>query len=143
MAKKFYEEWALVGIIDPDAYTAAAYLTGEIDFSKYHELAAVVMAGDLGTNATLDGAFHGSVTAGGSYAAISGAAITQLTDAGTDSNKQAVVHLRSDAQSRRYIKFSMTVATATSDCGVVVFGRPRYGPGTDQDLSSVDEVISS
>jgi hypothetical protein len=142
MAARFYEDWAIVATIDPDAYAAAETLSDEIDMADYHEICAVVMAGALGSSATLDAAFHGSTTSGGSYAAISGKSITQLTQAGTDDDKQAVIHLRSDEQTKRYVKLSMTIGTATSDCGAIVFGRPRYSPATDVDLSSVDEVVA-
>jgi hypothetical protein len=142
MARKFYEDWAIVATIDPDAYGTGEQLSDEIDMADYHEICAVVMAGALGSSATLDAQLQGSTTSGGSYAAISGKSITQMTQAGTDDDKQAVIHLRSDEQSRRYVKLSMTVGTATSDCGGIVFGRPRYSPGTDVDLASVDEVIA-
>lgn len=140
--RKFANEWAIVDVIDPDVHTAATYLSAEIDFSEWLELVAIVMAGTLGTNATVDAAFHTSATAGGSYAAVSGKAITQLTEAGTDSDKQAIIHLRPDeVGGKRYVKLSAAIGTATSDFGAIILGKPRYAPGTDQDDASVDEVV--
>ena len=140
--RRLYDEWAIVATIDPASYAAGTeQLSDEIDLSKFHELAAVLTAGDIQATGTIDGGFQGSTTSGGSYAAISGKAITQLTAAGSDDNKQVVVHLRADDQTRRYVKFGVTPATADSIFGVTVLGKPRYNPPTEQDLASVDEVL--
>jgi hypothetical protein len=139
--QKFSDEWAIVATIDPDAGTAGTYLSDEIDMSKYTQLAAIVMAGTLGASATIDATFQSAPTAGGTYADISGKAITQLTKAGSDDGKQAVVSLRGDEGGDRYVKLELVVGTATSDCGAIVLGRVRYGPATDYDLSTVDEVV--
>ena len=142
---KQYEEWALVGVIDPDAYTAGEQLTAAIDMSKWEDILFVVLVGDLGTNATVDASLKASATSGGTYAAISGKAITQLTQAGTDkSNTQAYIHLRGDEMpaGKYYVKGSMTVGTATSDAGAIVLGRPRkFKPASDNDLASVGEIV--
>lgn len=144
LTTKQYEEYSVVGIIDPDAYTAGEQLTAAIDMSKWADIMAIVMAGDLGTNATLDGAFKASATSGGTYAAITAKAITQLTEAGTDSNKQAIIHLRGDEMpaGKTWVKLSMTVGTATSDAGAIVLGRPFVKPATLSDLAAVDEVVA-
>jgi hypothetical protein len=139
------DDMALIGVIDADAYTAAAYLTAAIDMSVWERIAVLVAPGDLGTNATLDAKVTESATSGGSYTDISGKAITQMTQAGTDmSNKQRWINVRGDelTDGMRYVKVSMTVATATSDAALYVFGYPRYLPAQDVDLSSVTEIIS-
>lgn len=140
------ENFAVIGTIDPDSYTAAAYNTDVIDMLYFREVMFVVMAGDLGASATLDFLVNGDTASGGSYAtAITGKAITQLTQAGTDSDKQVIVRVTAEevaAQGLRYIRGTMTVGTATSDAGVAVFGSPfRYAPAADYDLSTVDEII--
>jgi hypothetical protein len=142
------ERAALVGAIDPDAYTANAYTTGYIALKNFGRFMAVVMAGDLGTNATLDAKLTAYTSDAGAGAAdISGATITQLTEAGTDSNKQAIINLNTDALagSTLYTHFRLTVtlATATSDFGAVVFGfDPRYAPADDNDATTVDSITS-
>jgi hypothetical protein len=76
---------------------------------------------------------------------ISGAAITQLTDAGTDSDKQAVVVVKQPdlTVGYRYIRATMTVGTATSDSGALGLGMyPTFGPASDYDLASVDEIVA-
>jgi hypothetical protein len=140
------ENFAVIGTIDPDAYTAAAYTTDVIDMLHWREVMFVVMAGDLGASATLDFVVNGDTASGGSYStAITGKSITQLTQAGTDSDKQVVVRVTAEeaaAQGFRYLRGTMTVATATSDAGVIVLGAPsRYSPATDYDIASVDEII--
>jgi hypothetical protein len=143
--QKAWEMLPVVGIIDPDAYTAATYLTGAIDMSKYEQVMFIVMVGTMASTSTVDFSVTESDASGGTYAAMSPAkAITQLTEAGTDSDKQVVVVVRADdlTDGKRYIKGSMVVGTAASDSGVVAIGLfPRYTPSTDIDLTTVDEIV--
>ena len=80
---------------------------------------------------------------------ITGAAITQLTQAGTDaSDKQAVITVKAqdlDVDGGfTHVALVMTVGTATSDAGAVVIGMPAtYGPATNADLASVLEVVNA
>lgn len=138
------ERATLIGVIDPDANAAATYLTGAIDLGNFESCMAIVMAGTLGTNATIDAKLVQATTSGGVYKDVTGKAITQLTDAGTDSDKQAIINCRSDeldvANGYRYVKLSMTVATATSDSGAILLGfDARYQPATD--ATTVDEIV--
>ena len=140
------ENFAIIGTIDLDAYTAAAYTTDVIDMQYWREVMFVVMAGDLGSSATLDFLVNGDTASGGTFStAITGKAITQLTQAGTDSDKQVVVRVTAEeaaAQGFRYLRGTMTVATATSDAGVIVLGSPaRYQPVSGYDIASVDEIV--
>lgn len=139
---------AVVGVIDPDAYGAAAYSTAWIDMAKFEKLLAVVMAGTLGSSATLDAKMEQATDAGGTGVKdVTGKAIAQLTQAGTDSDKQALINLRADEMDVnggfRFARLTMTVGTATSDAGAVVLGfDARYQPGSDADLASVDEIVA-
>jgi hypothetical protein len=142
----FTDDWAVVGIIDPDAYAASTYLTAAIDMQDWERVAFVVMAGTLGTSATVDFDVTASTTSGGTYATLA-KNITQLTEAGTDSDKQVVVEV-SGAEvitaGKRFIKGSLVIATATSDAGVIALGRPRnFAPARDGDLASVDEIVTA
>lgn len=139
---------AIVGNIDPDAYAASTVTSGWIDASKFDAFQAIVQAGDLGSSATLDAKLQQASDSGGTGAKdISNKAITQLTQAGSDSNKQVAINLRSDeldvANGFTHFRLSMTVATATSDCGGIVLGLvPRYGPASDNDAATVDEIVA-
>ena len=142
------EQAAVVGVIDPDAYTANTYKTANIDMSKWESIMVVVMAGTLGTNATVDAKiteYTGTSEEGAQD--IVGKAITQLTEAGTDSDKQAIINLRREemdiADGFRYVKVQLILATATSDLGLLVIGVvPRNAPASDNDLSTVDEIVA-
>ena len=146
MSERISEKVAVVGIIDPDAYTAATYLTAAIEMSLLDRVAFIVQVGTMATNSTVDFSVTASATSGGSYVALTGKAITQLTEAGTDSDKQAIVEVTGDevlAQGYRYIKGSLVVATAASDAGVIALGSSlRYQPAENYDLTSVDEIVA-
>lgn len=134
----------VLAVIDPDAYTAATYTSGWVDMSLWESLLVIVFAGTLGSGATLDAKLEQATSAAGAGAKdITGKAITQLTQAGTDSDKQAVINCQSEdldvEGGFRYVRLSMTVGNATSDAGGVVLGMdPRYAP---TDASTVDEVV--
>lgn len=134
----------LIGVIDPDANTATDYLSAALDMGNFESCMAIVMVGDLGSSATVDAKLVQATTAAGVYKDVTGKAITQLTQAGTDSNKQAIINCQSEdldvANGYRYVKLSMTVGTATSDSAGVLLGLDsRYGPATD--ATTVDEVV--
>lgn len=141
------ERCAIVGVIDPDAYTANSYATAAAPVSKFRRFQAIVFVGDLGTNATVDAKLQRCTDAAGSSPTdITNAAITQLTDAGSDSNKQVIINYDTQGEegnAKRFIRLLVTVATATSDMGAVLLGFDPFGkPASDDDLSSVDEIVS-
>ncbi|MCA0455650.1 MAG: hypothetical protein LCI00_16865 [Chloroflexi bacterium] len=140
------EAVAICGVIDPDAYTAAAYTSSIVDMQDFREIAIIVLAGDLGASATLDCSVAGSAASNmSSSGALTGKSITQLTQAGTDSNKQAIIRVTAEevaAQGYRYVQATMTVATATSDAGLLIIGFPaHYSDAADFDLAAVDEIV--
>ena len=78
---------------------------------------------------------------------IPGAAITALTQAGTDADKQAVINFNTDllAGSTLYTHFRLAMTTAVADCdaGAIVLGfDPRYAPASDNDATTVDEIVT-
>lgn len=138
---------AVVGCIDPDAYGASTYFTGYIPLKNFGRFQAIIQAGDLGSSATLDAKLIAYTTAAGAGTTdITGAAITQLTQAGTDSNKQAIINLNTDALAGTaftHFRLSMTVGTATSDAGAVVLGfDAKYDPASNSDATTVDEIVN-
>jgi len=142
----FSERVAVVGVIDPDAHTAnATYnkLTDAIDMSKWGRVAFIVMAGDVEDTGTVDFKVTECATSGGTYADVSGKAITQLdTD---DDGKQAVVEVLSDelGSGKRYLKGALKTATAASDVAVIALGLDaREEPASGSDLASVDEIVT-
>lgn len=137
---------AVVATCDPDAITTDGDTTDIIDMMKFEQVMFVVMAGTLGSSATLDFQVNQSAASNmSSPAVISGAAITQLTQGGTDSDKQAIVVVKQSdlTAGYRYIQGALTVGVATSDAGVIALGLyPTYGPASDYDLASVDEIVA-
>lgn len=147
---------AVVAVIDPDAYTHnggtgsdGVYLSTYVDMSKFNSLQAIIMAGTLASTATLNGKLVQSKTATNSDSSkkdVSGKAITALTQAGTDSDKQAIINLFAEeldtANGFRYVALEMTVGTAGADAGAILIGHSaRYEPASDNDISTVDEIV--
>lgn len=141
------DQVAVLASIDPDAYGASTVVSGYVDAADFHTLMAVIQAGTLGSSATLDAKLVQATSAAGAGSKdITGAAITQLTQAGTDSDKQAVISTLATsldtAGGFRFVAISMTVGTASSDAGAVLLGVfPRSAPADDFDASTVDEVV--
>lgn len=138
---------AVVGVIDPDANAAGTVSTGWVDASKFTKFLAIVMAGDLGALATIDAKIEQAKSAAGTDAKdLVGKAITQLTKAGNDDNKQALINIKSDELDINggftHLRLTLVTAAATSDGGGLLLGfNPRYGPASDHDLASVDEIV--
>lgn len=139
---------AVVGVVDPDLNTAGAHSTGWIDASQFERFLVIVAAGALGTSATLDAKLEQATDSSGTAVKdISGKALTQMTDGGSDSDKQALINLNADeldlANDFTHFRATMTVATASSDSAVIVLGfDARNGPASDGDLASVDEIVA-
>ncbi|ETX26609.1 hypothetical protein RISW2_21825 [Roseivivax isoporae LMG 25204] len=138
----------VVGVIDPDANAAATYTTGWIAIGDWRSLMAIVMAGSLGTSATIDAKLEQAQDATGTGVKdVPNSAITQLTQAGTDSDKQAIIECWGEdldlVEGFTHVRLSMTVAAATSDCGAIVLGfDPRYGPASERDAATVAEIVT-
>ena len=143
---------AVVGSIDPDANGTGDIDTGWVPIKDFAAFMAIIQAGDLGSSATLDAKLQHASSSGGAGAEdITGKAITQLTQAGTDSNKQAIINLRPEecvgaalsfkSGTSTHVRLRVTVGTATSDAGALLLGiLPKLQPTTDLDLTAVDEI---
>lgn len=136
----------LMGVVDPDANAAATYTTDWVSLADFNSVMAVVFAGDLGASATIDAKLEQATDSSGTGAKdVTSKAITQLTKAGSDDNKQAIINCRSEeldvANSFTHVRLSVTVGTATSDCSAAIFGLDaRYEPVAD--ATTVDEIVS-
>jgi hypothetical protein len=139
------ERAAIVATVDPANTGAGATDTDEVDHSAFGSTQWTIMLGTMGGTSTVDFKLQSATTEGGSYSDITGKAITQLTDAGSDDNKQAVINLRADelTAGHRYVKGVVTVAAAASWAAVIGLGfDARFAPASDSDLGSVDEIVS-
>ena len=139
---------AVVATIDPDVTVASTVVSDAVDMSLFDQVLAIVMAGTLGASATLAAKLEQATTSGGTYKDVTGKDITTMTQASPDSSdKQALINCRAEEldinNGYRWVRLSITVATATSDVGALVlaFGA-RYGPASDSDLASVAEIVN-
>lgn len=139
---------AVVGVIDPDAYTASTYATGYIPLKNFRRFMAIVQVGTLGTaavvNAKLIAYTDGSGT--GPFD-VPGAAITPLTQAGTDADKQAIINFDpAKLAGTAYTHFTLSVTNTVEamDASAVVLGfDPLYAPASGSDLAAVDEIVTA
>lgn len=142
------ERVAVCGVIDPDANTAAAYTSDYVDMTNFKSAVGIVLAGTMASTSTIDAKLvQATDSSGTGVKDITGKAITQLTEAGTDSDKQAIINVRTEELDVdggfTHVALVMTVGTAASDSAAIILGLDaRYGPASDADLASVDEIIS-
>lgn len=144
---------ALLATIDPDAYSGSPSVTvvsDYVDAGMFESLLITLLAGDIGASATIDAVVKQATSSAGAGAKnlTSSKAITQLTQAGGDSNKQAQINVRAEeldmANNFRYVAVSVTITGGNgADFGAMIQGfNPREMPASDNDLSSVDEIVS-
>jgi hypothetical protein len=138
---------AVLGGVHAVSQSVGTVVTGWLDVSKFDKILAVIDAGVLGASATLDAKIQQATSSGGAGAKdITGKSITQLTKAGGDDNKWALINLAAEeldvAGGFKYIQLSLTVGTAASLVSALVLGfDARYAPGSDYDAAAVDEIV--
>lgn len=151
------ERAAVLATIDPDNYSDGTQTSDWADMSKFETAMAIAMTGTIAgaaTNGTVNFKLQQATSSGGAGAKdITGKAITALTEDGTDSDKQAIINVRGEELDVdggfRYVAMVATLldagspTEATYDFGAVLLGfDPRYGPASDNDLASVDEIVA-
>ncbi len=143
------ENIAVLGTIDPDAYSASTIVSDYVSLEKFESIMIVLLVGTMGASATIDAVVKQATDSSGTSAKnlTTSKAITQLTQAGSDSDKQVVINVRAEDldmdNSFDHAAISVTIATAACDFGAVVLGvNPRYAPASDNDISTVDEIVS-
>ena len=142
------EQCAVVATIDPASKGAGTHDSDWVDMSLFGSAQAVLLLGAMTAGSTVDAKIQQATDSGGTGVKdVTGKALTQLTQAGTDDNKQAVINFGGDdldvANGFRFARLRVTVATAASLAGGVILGHePRYAPASDNDLASVDEIIA-
>lgn len=137
------ERAAIVATIDPANHNNSTQTSDAVDMSKFHEAMFILLAGAI--DSTIDFKLQSDDNSGFTTAAdISGKAITQETG-GDDDNKQWLINLKAEelAAGERYARASVTLGNGTTNIvGLVALGlKPRFGPASDDDLSSVSQII--
>lgn len=139
---------AVLDVIDPSSQAAGAVSTAWISMTQLYSLMAVIAAGTLGADATLDAKIEQATSAAGAGAKdVEGKAITQLTKAGTDDNKQAIINVRATDldfnAGYTHARLTITVGTAASLTSAVLLGLDaRYNPASALNAASVDEIVA-
>ena len=131
------ERVVLAAVINPAAAAAGTQNSGWVSMTTYEEVMAIIAAGAIGTNGTIDAKIQQAQDASGTGAKdVTGKAITQLTQAGTDkSNKQAVINVRAEELDRTngftHVRLQLVTAVATSPSVAALLGlMARYSPAT-------------
>lgn len=145
MAIRGSDEAVVLETIDPVSQGAGSVSSGWVNMAQIPIIQAIVLAGVLGASATLDGKLQQATDSSGTGAKdITGKSITQLTKAGSDDNKQAIINCRASeldvAGGFSYVRLTLTVGTAASlVAGVILGHHARYQVATD--VTTVDEVV--
>lgn len=139
---------AVGGVIDPEAQGAGTVTSGWLSLADFHTAMAIIAVGEMASSSTVDAKLEQASDSSGTGAKdITGKAITQITQAGTDqSDTQAIIEVDGDDldvdNDFTHVRLSITVAAAASDIFGILLGLdPRYGPASDSDLASVGEII--
>lgn len=149
MAERLLSEYvSVIAAIDPS--NNATSLGSDVwDMENFEKVMAVVSAGAFGTAGTVDAKFLESATSNGTYTThVASKSITQLTEAGSDDNKQAIINMNAAevaATTMRWAKLKLTCGGTTNYISAIVLGWPRrtlaFTTIAAHDVSSVDEIV--
>ena len=144
---KATELLSVLATIDPSNQAAGTATTGWISVANYHGFLAEVQTGALGTSATLDAKLQQALDSSGTGAKdITGKSITQLTQAASGSNRQALINVKPEeldtVNGFGFVRLSVTVGVAASMTSAQLIGvNPRYAPADSQNQAAVAQVI--
>ena len=141
----------IAGVIDPVVQVPATVVTaGFVDMGLFEQALAVLEVGALTATSVVSAKLEQALDdVGTGVKDITGKAITNLTAAGSDDNKQVKIDVRSDEldvnNDFRFVRLSVTVATANAALAAQLFGfEARYPTdgSVGEELASVDEVVN-
>lgn len=113
--------------VDPDVQTAGSKFGASKDTKGFRSCVFAVQTGTLGTSATIDFRAQSSPD-NSTWTDITGSSITQMTEAGGDSDSVAKLVVNCE-ENARYLRGVLVVGTATSDAGsVAVLMNPKEVP---------------
>lgn len=143
---KFAERVAILATLDPISQSAATVTTGWVSMANFHQIAALIQTGTLGTSATVDAKLQQATSSGGAGAKdITGKALTQIVKASGD-NKQAIIEVRGTeldaANGFVFVRLSLTVGTAASLVSAVLLGTtPQFMSAAAFDQAGVVQLV--
>lgn len=148
MAVALSDLQTVCGKIDPASQAAGTYnLSTWVDMKQFDRIQIVLSVGALGASATLDAVVKQATSNSGtgSKNLTTSKAITQLTQAGSGSNKVVVINVRGSdldtANGFEFISLAVTIGTAASVFGYVVLGDSEGTPPSSTYGSITTQVI--
>jgi hypothetical protein len=141
------EQLSVLATLDPSNQAAGAANSAWVPLASHLCLLALVQTGALGTGATVDAKLQQAVDASGTGAKdVSGKAITQLTQAASGANRQALINLRAEEldvnNGFAYVRLVVTVAVAAANTSAQLLGvNPRLASAEVANQAAVAQVI--
>jgi len=134
----------VVATLDPVAVTTAEVFTDVVDMSKYDQVIAFLMCGDIVVGSTVDFRFVGCDSNGANPTASVKAATQRAADATANDNTQIILTIRGaemPATKPRYGKFGVVGASTGGPMAIIVLAvAPKYGVASDLQLATVVET---
>ena len=143
MNAKLTETLALLGILSPQTVANTETFSGVVDMKKCHQALVVAALGNMASE-TIDVKVYTCNSDGSSAAALVSA--TQLAaSSSANDNTQILANVRASdliASGKQYIKVGVVTGGSTGGpVAVAILGQLRQGQATNNDLSSVAEII--
>jgi hypothetical protein len=117
--RKLTDRATVVVALAPVSKSAGTTTSSAVDMTGFGGGALMVNAGVIAASGTVDCKVQSSATSGGTYTDITGAAITQMTQAGGDSGTSQLVSFDMPA-GHTHVKTVLVNATAAAIQGVFV-----------------------
>jgi len=144
--ERFTETAALLYNLAPISVTnGAEAFTSYVSLASYHRAVIVIHTGVMASGATLDAVVHQATDTSGTSAKhlTASKAIAQLTQAGSDSNKDIAIEVRTEeldvANGFDCIALGYTVGTAATLLSIEIYGLvPRYAAVS---TTAWDEIV--
>jgi len=143
----FNQGTALLETISPQTLAPSTVTTGWYNANDTERISALIAVGTMAATSTLDAKFEQATDSSGTGAKdVSGSDITQLTQAGGDSDKQVIIDVDAAnldiANDFNYVRLSITGATANVDLSAILTGQVHaYGKAEDYNNASVAENV--
>jgi len=141
------EQLSVLATLDPSNQAVGAANTGWVPLSGHLCLLALLQTGALATGATVDAKLQQAQDASGTGAKdVVGKAITQLTQAASGANRQALINLRAEEldvnNGFAYVRLVVTVAAAAANTSAQLLGvNPRLASADLANQAAVAQVV--
>lgn len=125
MTNRVTEGSAVLGTIGANAGTAGTFLSNAIplDCDSARRIVADINLGTIGASGTVDAKLRWSATSGGTYADVTGTAMTQdVTGSRVDTIEASVEQIMSFAPTANFVKLQVITAVAATPFSAVIRG---------------------